>query len=258
MRDDTRYRDLPTTDWPVARSDDLLDALQADYLPDLDHVDMRGLLVDPRLGRVALVSSFGAESAVLLHYVTQVFPDIPVLFIDTGTHFPETLEYRDRLAARLKLNLVNLRPDPSLIAGEDPAGDLARRDPNMCCTLRKTFPLADALEGFDTWISGRKRYQGQTRAALPALERDGGHVKVNPLVFWSPDEIAAYFRKHELPRHPLVDKGYVSIGCAPCTRPVRAGEDLRAGRWADNPDKTECGIHLGPDGRFVRGWARRD
>ncbi|MBK1636620.1 phosphoadenylyl-sulfate reductase [Rhodovulum adriaticum] len=256
MRDDTRYRDASRSDWPIGGSDALLEALQADYLPDLGHVDMGGLLTDPRLGRVALVSSFGAESAVLLHYVTRVFPDIPVLFIDTGCHFPETLAYRDDLAARLNLNLVNLRPDAALIAEEDPTGDLPRRDPNMCCTLRKTFPLADALEGYETWISGRKRYQGQTRAALPALERDGTHIKVNPLVFWSPQEISEYFKLHDLPRHPLVDRGYVSIGCAPCTRPVKQGEDIRAGRWADNPDKTECGIHLGPDGRFVRGRGR--
>ncbi|WP_132544490.1 phosphoadenylyl-sulfate reductase [Rhodovulum euryhalinum] len=240
------------TNWPAGGADPLLDALQADHLPDLGHVDMAGLLCDPRLGRMALVSSFGAESAALLHYVTRVHPDIPVLFIETGCHFSETLAYRDLLAGLLGLNLVNLRPVPGLIAQEDPDGTLHARDPNMCCMLRKTFPLADALEGFDTWISGRKRYQGQTRAALPAIERDGSHLKVNPLAFWDQADVEAYFAAHDLPRHPLVDRGYASIGCAPCTRPVRAGEDLRAGRWADNPDKTECGIHLGPDGRFAR------
>lgn len=241
------------TNWPVGGSDALIEALQADYLPDLGHVDMEGLLRDPRLGRMAVVSSFGAESAVLLHHVTRIFPAIPVLFLDTGCHFPETLAYRDDLAARLGLNLVSLSPDPRLLAVEDRDGGLHASDPNMCCTLRKTFPLADALEGFDTWISGRKRYQGQTRAALPAIERDGTHLKVNPLAFWTPGEIAAYFDDHGLPRHPLVGRGYPSIGCAPCTRAVQAGEAMRAGRWADNPDKTECGIHLGPDGRFARG-----
>lgn len=240
------------TNWPAGGSDPLIEALQADHLPDLGHVDMAGLLGDPRLGRVAVVSSFGAESAALLHHVTGICPSIPVLFIDTGQHFPETLAYRDLLADRLGLNLVTVRPDPAMIASEDDDGALHARDPNMCCTLRKTFPLADALEGFDTWVSGRKRYQGATRAALPAIERDGAHLKVNPLAFWTEADVAACFERHALPRHPLVGCGYASIGCAPCTRAVRPGEDLRAGRWADNPDKTECGIHLGPDGRFVR------
>lgn len=240
------------TDWPPGGSDALLEALQADYLPDLGHLNMAGLLADPRLGRRALVSSFGAESAVLLHYVNGLFPKIPVLFIETGRHFPETLAYRDALVDRLDLNIVNVRPDDAMLSAEDHDGSLHRRDPNMCCTLRKTFPLSDALESYDTWISGRKRYQASTRASLPAIERDGAHIKLNPLVFWSAEEIDAYFEAHDLPRHPLVAKGYRSIGCAPCTRPVRNGEDPRAGRWADNPDKTECGIHLGPDGRFVR------
>ncbi|GAA0298842.1 phosphoadenylyl-sulfate reductase [Rhodovulum strictum] len=244
--------------WPAGGSDPLLESLQSDHLPDLGHVDMAGLLRDPRLGRMALVSSFGAESAVLLHVVTQIFPDMPVLFIDTGCHFPETLAYRDLLAERLRLNLVTVRPDPATLADEDADGRLHARDPNMCCTLRKTFPLADALEGVATWISGRKRYQGATRAALPAIERDGSHLKVNPLAFWTEADLAAYFAAHDLPRHPLVDLGYASIGCAPCTRPVCNGEALRAGRWADNPDKTECGIHLGPDGRFARARPGRE
>ncbi|SIO15109.1 phosphoadenosine phosphosulfate reductase [Rhodovulum sp. ES.010] len=256
MRDEGTLKQPPRLEWPAGGSDPVLESLQLTYLPDLDHVNMEGLLGDPRLGRVALVSSFGAESVVLLHYVTRFFPDMPVLFIETGCHFPETLAYRDLLTARLGLNLVNVRPEAALIAEEDPDGTLHARDPNMCCTLRKTFPLADALAGYDAWISGRKRYQGLTRAALPALERDGSHIKVNPLVFWSPDQIAAYVERHALPRHPLVDRGYASIGCAPCTRPVKPGEDLRAGRWADNPDKTECGIHLGPDGRFARAKRR--
>lgn len=252
MRDLDPPRQPPILDWPAGGADPVIEALQRAYLPDLARVDMAGLLRDPRLGRMAVVSSFGAESAALLHYVTRLLPDLPVLFIDTGCHFPETLAYRDLLTARLGLKLVNVRPDPATLADEDPDGRLHARDPNMCCTLRKTFPLADALEGIDTWISGRKRYQGATRAALPVIERDGSHLKVNPLAFWTEADVLAYFVAHDLPRHPLVDRGYASIGCAPCTRPVRPGEDLRAGRWADNPDKTECGIHLGPDGRFVR------
>ncbi|WP_196774268.1 phosphoadenylyl-sulfate reductase [Rhodovulum sp. MB263] len=238
--------------WPPGGRDRLLEALQADHMPDLGHVDMAGLLQDPRLGTRALVSSFGTESAVLLHYVTRILPQIPVLFIETGRHFDETLTYRDRLVRLFDLNLVEVRPDPAIIAAEDPDRRLAEEDPNMCCLLRKTFPLADALAGVDTWISGRKRYQGATRAALPAIERDGTHLKVNPLAFWHRADLDAYFVAHDLPRHPLEARGFRSVGCAPCTRAVRAGEDARAGRWADNPDKTECGIHLGPDGRFVR------
>lgn len=240
------------TNWPTGGSDALLEALQLDYLPDLDHLDIDGLLRDPRLGRMALVSSFGAESAVLLHYVTRIIPEIDVLFIDTDHHFPETLAYRDDLARLLDLKVINVRPDPVMMANEDPDKRLYQRDANMCCTLRKTFPLADALEDYDTWISGRKRFQGQTRAALPLIERDGPHIKVNPLALWQADDISEYLRAHGLPQHPLVALGYPSIGCAVCTRQVRDGEDSRAGRWAELPDKTECGIHLGPTGRFTR------
>ncbi|MEX5727345.1 phosphoadenosine phosphosulfate reductase [Rhodovulum iodosum] len=244
------------TEWPPGGSDDLIETLQDRYLPDLGHVDMPGLLLDRRLGQVALVSSFGTESAALLHYVMTIRPGLPVVFIDTGRHFPETLAYRDLLAERLRLNLVTVGPDSALLAAEDKDGDLNESDPNMCCTLRKTFPLQDALASFDTWISGRKRYQADTRAALPAIERDGAHLKINPFVFWQKDDIAAYFEAHGLPRHPLEGRGYLSIGCEPCTRPVCPGEDARAGRWAENPDKTECGIHLGPDGRFARAGRR--
>ena len=213
---------------------------------------MPGLLADPVLGRTAVVSSFGAESAALLHYANTIRPGIPVIFLDTGKHFPETLTYRDALVANLNLNLVVARPKEDMVAREDPRGIRHASDPNACCTIRKTFPLQDALAGHDSWISGRKRYQSTTRSVLPLIERDGGMIKLNPMALWSPDDIQEYFQRHALPRHPLEARGFPSIGCAPCTRAVGDGEDARAGRWANMPDKTECGIHLGPDGRFTR------
>jgi phosphoadenosine phosphosulfate reductase len=203
------------------------------------------ILRDPALGRVALVSSFGAESVVLLHLVAAVAPDVPVLFLDTEMLFPETLAYQARVAAELGLRDVRrIRPAPGAVAEHDPDGHLHARDPDACCTLRKAEPLERGLAGFDAWITGRKRFQGGARAALPFVETDvAGRVKINPLARWRVDEIRDYIRAHDLPRHPLVDRGYPSIGCAPCTVPVRDGEDARAGRWRGS-DKTECGIHF--------------
>lgn len=195
-------------------------------------------------GRAAVVASFGAESAVLLHLVAIVDPGVPVIFLDTGKLFPETLAYRDRLAARLGLtDMRSVGPDPAALARADPAGDLWRRDPDRCCALRKVEPLARALAGFDLWINGRKRHHGGVRGSLRPVERVGERVKLNPLAAWRPARIAAYFRRHDLPRHPLEAEGYASIGCAPCTAPVAAGENPRAGRWRGS-DKTECGIHF--------------
>lgn len=239
-------------DWQPGGADSLVEALQNDYIASIASYDVQGLLSDRRMGRGAIVSSFGAESAVLLHYVSEVLPDIPVLFIDTHKHFPETLEYRRILAERLRLNVIDVRPDAAQVAADDPTGDLHGRSPNECCMIRKVFPLQDQLDGYDFWISGRKRFQSSQRAAVPILERDGKKLKVNPLALWSKDDVDSYFRRHDLPRHPLESRGFLSIGCAPCTRAVQSGEDPRAGRWADTPEKSECGIHLGPDGRFVR------
>ena len=240
------------TTWPPGADDPLLEDLQLRYIPSASRVDMAGLLADPRLGLLAVVSSFGAESAVLLHYVASLRPGLPVLFIDTGRHFTETLNYMRDLASHLGLEVVSVLPDARLLRDEDPEAQLWRKDPSMCCRIRKVFPLQDALAGFDSWISGRKRFQSGTRQALPLIERDGAKVKVNPLALWSPDEIADYALRHGIPAHPLVARGYASIGCEPCTSPVAAGQDPRAGRWSHVPEKTECGIHLGPDGRFRR------
>ncbi|RMD62875.1 MAG: phosphoadenylyl-sulfate reductase [Alphaproteobacteria bacterium] len=194
-------------------------------------------------GRIAVVSSFGAESAVLLDLVARVDPTVPVIFLDTGKHFDETLSYRDEVTARLGLRDVrSVTPEPAVLARRDPHGQLWRLSPDHCCHLRKVLPLRRALAGFDAWITGRKRYQGGVRTDLPCIEAADGWVKINPLAPWSAAQIAAAFRDSGLPRHPLADDGYPSIGCAPCTRRVRAGEPVRAGRWAGT-GKTECGIH---------------
>jgi phosphoadenosine phosphosulfate reductase len=199
-------------------------------------------------GDVAVVSSFGAESAVLLHLVAQVDPNIPVLFLDTGKHFPETLAYRDDLIARLGLtNVINLTPDEAELAKKDETGLRWSYDPDGCCEIRKVKPLAKALAGYDATITGRKAFQSSTRANLPRFEIDNsdaqGRLKINPLIDWSAEDLAAYFAEHDLPPHPLVAEGYPSIGCSPCTSKVAAGEDPRSGRWK-GWDKTECGIHV--------------
>lgn len=212
-----------------------------------------GFALSGALGRIALVSSFGAESVVLLHMVAQIAPQTPVLFIDTLLLFPETLAYQRALAERLALqDLRVIGPDREALFAEDPDATLHHAAPDACCDLRKTRPLAGALQGFDGWISGRKRVQGGLRADLDLFERDmaSGQIKVNPLAGWDARQVGAYIDRHDLPRHPLVAKGYASIGCAPCTGPVAAGEDPRAGRWRGQ-DKTECGIHI-QDGRVIR------
>ncbi|RMH50925.1 MAG: phosphoadenylyl-sulfate reductase [Alphaproteobacteria bacterium] len=203
-------------------------------------------------GRIALVSSFGAEAVVLLHMVSLVDRATPVLFVDTGALFPETLSYQRAVAGLLGLSDIrHLRPDPAALAVADPDGQLHRRDPDACCALRKVAPLDAALAGFDAWITGRKRFQAATRAALPFRERDeAGRVKLNPLADWSAAELGAWRIAHGLPAHPLVERGYPSIGCAPCTSPVAEGEHPRAGRWRGR-DKEECGIHI-VGGRVIR------
>lgn len=208
---------------------------------------LRGVLIDRIAGDVAMVSSFGAESSVLLHLVAQVDPATPVLFLETGKHFPETLAYRDELVARIGLsNLVNLTPDAAELAAKDANGLRWSFDPDGCCDIRKVLPLSHALASYDASITGRKAFQASTRALLPRFEIDGsdtqGRLKINPLIDWTPDMLAAYMAEHDLPVHPLVAEGYPSIGCSPCTSKVAPGEDPRAGRWR-GWDKTECGIH---------------
>lgn len=194
--------------------------------------------------RIAMVSSFGADSAVLLHLIAQIDRALPVLFIDTALLFPETLTYQRALADHLGLtNVQMIRAADRTVDAVDPYGALRHSDPDACCDLRKTQPLDIALKGYDAWITGRKRHQAQTRARLGYFDLDHGtRIKINPLIDWKPSRIAAHFDTHKLPRHPLVARGYPSIGCAPCTTRVNQGEDNRAGRWR-GLEKTECGLH---------------
>lgn len=208
------------------------------------------------MGDMALVSSFGAESVVLLHMAAQINRDVPVLFIDTEMLFAETLDYQVKVADTLGLtNVQTIRAPRARVFEQDNENLLHLHDPDACCHLRKTEPLQKALTRFDGWISGRKRYQGGTRAALEhfGVERPIGRlprVKVNPLALWDSSDLQSYITDKGLPRHPLVAKGYPSVGCAPCTSPVGHGESARSGRWRDQ-DKTECGIH------FVDGALKR-
>ena len=209
-------------------------------------------------GKVALVSSFGAESAVLLHMAAQIDPAVPVLFLDTGHLFGQTLDYRKALAQRLGLTDVrDQRPAFADLATRDAKADLWKTDTDACCAIRKVQPLDRALSGFDGWITGRKRFQGASRLHLPIVEESEGRLKFNPLIDWGKAELDAYAALHDLPSHPLVEFGYPSIGCWPCTKAVAPDEDQRAGRWAGS-GKTECGIHtprvaVEPDGNNVGG-----
>jgi phosphoadenosine phosphosulfate reductase len=196
-------------------------------------------------GRVALVSSFGAESAVLLDLIAAADRSVPLIFINTQKMFGETLAYRDSLTEQLGFtDLRVFRPDPHDIAAQDAKSMRWAYDPDGCCHLRKVLPLRRALAGFDAWISGRKAFQAG-REGLPRFELDEGRLKINPLADWDKAAIDAHFAARELPRHPLEPVGYPSIGCQPCTSQVQPGEDPRAGRWR-HWDKTECGIHNQP------------
>jgi phosphoadenosine phosphosulfate reductase len=195
--------------------------------------------------KLAMVSSFGAESAVLLSLASQVTHDIPVLFLDTGMLFGQTLDYRKQLAAKLGLTDVrDLRPAFADLAVNDPSATLWKTDTDACCEIRKVIPLDKALGEFDAWITGRKRFHGGDRLRLPVVERGtDGKIKFNPLANWSKAQLDAYGAEQDLPAHPLVAQGFPSIGCWPCTKPVEEGGDVRSGRWVGQ-DKTECGIHV--------------
>jgi phosphoadenosine phosphosulfate reductase len=201
-------------------------------------------LLEEFAGKTAVISSFGAESAVLLHLVAEIDPATPILFLNTGKLFGETLRYRDRLQDVLGLGDVRSLA-PSRLAREtlDPDGALWSKSTDDCCNFRKVIPLAQALGPFEAQITGRKRFQTRERASMQAVEYFDGRFRFNPLWQWNMAQLEAYTEAHHLPRHPLVEDGYPSIGCMPCTRRVQAGEDYRAGRWSGD-EKDECGIHL--------------
>lgn len=216
---------------------------------------MRHALNDPDLGKVALVSSFGAESVVLLHMVSIAAPGTPVLFIDTQMLFPETIAYQLEVSQKLQLTDVQvITATEKEVALNDPDGTLHQYSTDSCCNFRKTVPLERALSGYDGWITGRKRFQGGERKELSFFEAEPpSRLRVNPLAHWRPADVQEYMAENKLPRHPLVAKGYASIGCAPCTSPIKPGEDPRAGRWRGS-QKTECGIHF-IGGQMVRAGA---
>ena len=194
-------------------------------------------------GKLAVVSSFGSESAVLLHMLAEVDPTVPVIFLNTGKLFGETLRYRDRLQDLLGLtDLRVIGPHPADVKRLDPEGTLWSRDPDKCCALRKVWPLQRALEPFAAQMTGRKRFQTAARHTIQTIELTDGRFRINPLANFGREALDAYVEAHNLPRHPLVADGYLSIGCMPCTERVRDGADYRSGRWAGT-EKEECGIH---------------
>jgi phosphoadenosine phosphosulfate reductase len=193
--------------------------------------------------RLALVSSFGTESAALLKVMADVDPAIPVIFLDTGWLFEETLAYRDTLIALLGLRDVrSIQPEQETLRREDPDRELWFSDPDACCRIRKVEPLKRALAPFSAWINGRKRFQGGLRATIPVVEEDGIRLKFNPFANVSRETIEAIYAGGKLPPHPLLASGFLSVGCMPCTSRTSEGEDARAGRWRGR-SKTECGIH---------------
>lgn len=195
-------------------------------------------------GDIAAVSSFGADSAVLLYMVARIDRSLPIVFLDTGKHFGETLDYRDALAADLGLTDIRVvTPEEAALNRDDPDGRLQQVDTDACCAIRKVEPMARGVAPFSAWFTGRKRFQAASRSSLPVFEAVGTRIRINPLARWTTSDLASYMRKHQLRENPLVAYGYLSIGCFPCTQPVQSGEDARSGRWAGYA-KTECGIHL--------------
>lgn len=234
-------------DQTASTSDDIA-TLAARLQRELEHADPHAVVAAAldTVGRdrLALVSSFGTESASLLKVVADVDPAIPLVFLDTGWLFEETLAYRDTLTKLLGLKDVrSIKPDPDALKRVDPDSELWFSNPDACCHVRKVEPLARALQPFAAWLNGRKRYQGGDRAAIPVVEADGARLKFNPLANASLDDVRRIVEEAKLPPHPLVASGFTSIGCMPCTSRTQPGEDPRAGRWRGR-GKVECGIHV--------------
>ena len=205
-------------------------------------------------GRIALLSSFGAESSVLLHMISEIDPSLPVIFLDTEKLFPETLAYRDLLIEELGLTDVRVvKPDAFDIQQQDPKGDLHASSPDQCCNIRKSLPMEKAFTGFEVMLSGRKRFHGAGRADLQFVSIDGDRLKVEPLAGFTALDLRTYMVNHQLPSHPLRLQGYRSIGCVPvqCTSPGGTDDNPREGRWMGS-DKTECGIHFTANGKIIR------
>ena len=236
-------RKLDTIDVRPAFTQADADALNARF-EGVDTLSMlRALFAEGTLGTTAVVSSFGTESAVLLHLVAAADASVPVVFVDTLKMFPETLEYRETLVAAFGIeNSWTVEPDAAALAANDAKGLRWSYDPDGCCDIRKVEPLRRAKHGLDSWISGRKAFQSSTRQNIARFEVEDGRLKVNPLGDWVKADLDAYFAEYDLPRHSLETQGYPSIGCQPCTSKVLPGEDPRAGRWR-GWDKVECGIH---------------
>jgi phosphoadenosine phosphosulfate reductase len=225
------------------------DALNARFEGVDAQTMLRALFAEDELGEIAVVSSFGTESAVLLHLVAKADPAIPVIFVDTLRMFPETLEYRETLIKAFGIrNASVVTPDAKVLAEKDENELRWSFDPDGCCAIRKVEPLARAKDGLDVWISGRKAFQSHTRENIARFEVEEGRLKLNPLGNWIKDDLDAYFEDHDLPQHPLEAEGFLSVGCSPCTSKVLPGEDARAGRWR-GWEKVECGIHtpIDPD-----------
>ena len=225
---------------------DLLSELNTRYQGQPADDVLRAMIEQEFTGRICVVSSFGSESTVLLHKVAQIDPTVPVIFLNTGKLFGETLRYRDRIQSVLGLSDVRaIGPHPEDLKNLDQDGDLWTRSQDQCCHIRKVLPQRRALKGFDAVITGRKRFQTSARENMRIIESEDaetGRVRINPLVDHDLASLNAYIDAHNLPRHPLVKDGYLSIGCMPCTSKVKEGGDYRSGRWAGT-DKEECGIH---------------
>jgi phosphoadenosine phosphosulfate reductase len=230
----------PETD-PLARLARLNGELREACAPTI----LRAAIIREWPGAMTYVSSFGAESTVMLALIADADPSLPIVFIDTGMHFPQTLDYRDELIQRLGLTGVRtIRPNETERQVRDPKDNLWTGDADACCAMRKVRPLEPALAGVAAWITGRKRFHGGARLSLPVFEFADGRFKINPLANWTSEDVHLFMVQRALPRHPLVAQGYLSIGCWPCTRPGDDPANPRAGRWAGQ-EKTECGLHLG-------------